>query len=551
MSLVIIVRIVLLASVLVIPLSAQLPVVREQTAVAPASAAAFDQAGSNVAVDGDVLIIGAPHPEDPSSPTATPGTALVFRRTAGMWTEEASLAPNDGMPGDRFGARVAVDGDRAAVGAQQHGVAGVPAAGAVYVYCRTGGTWDLEAKLVAVDPSPWALFGSVAIDGDTIAVGAIGADAAGVDTGAVYVFSRNSAGWAQQAKLLAGDGAAGDRFGGTIALQGDRLVVGAPRHDDGAGTWTGAAYVFERNGGAWTQTTELVASDATPDDRFGHGVALDGATVAIGAPYRDGNGADAGAVYVFGLAATGWVQEQVLVPAAGGTCQGFGKKIGLQGDWLVTGAPGLGTCVPSAVPPGTASLYQHVAGTWTERATLAAGGAAPGDRFGFSIALDAGTVVVGAPRDDDFGTDAGTAFVFAATDCLLGTDVTSVSLAAGGSQILHVAAPAAAAGNVYHLLGTTGGTWPGIHLPLVILPLNVDAAFGWFFYTALLPNTQLLQASRGYLDAAGAATVTLDLPAGLPPALAGLVAHHACLVTDAQTGIPVHASHPAAVTLVP
>ena len=161
------------------------------------------------------------------------------------------------MEGDKFGYAVAVDGDIAVIGAYQDDGNGADS-GAAYVFTRVEGVWTQAAKLTASDGAAYDNFGiSVAVDGDTVVVGAPGDDGAGADSGSVYVFVKPTGGWAtstETAKLTASDGAALDYFGYSVAVDGDTVLVGAYQDDDGDDSEdSGSAYVFTKpnSSGGW------------------------------------------------------------------------------------------------------------------------------------------------------------------------------------------------------------------------------------------------------------------------------------------------------------
>ena len=167
------------------------------------------------------------------------------------------------------------------------------------------GQFDLETKITASDAAGVDLFGvSVALAGDTTLVGANGNDDDGDNSGSAYIFDRNQGGpdnWGQVLKLTASDAAASDRFGISVALAGGTALVGAFRNDDD-GDNSGSAYVFARNqGGAdnWGEVIKLTASDAAAGDEFGGSVALAGDTALVGAFFHDDAANNAGSAYIF------------------------------------------------------------------------------------------------------------------------------------------------------------------------------------------------------------------------------------------------------------
>ena len=213
---------------------------------------------------------------------------------------ETQLVESDVNPGDLFGRSVALDGDTLFVGASHDDGEGSNS-GTAYVFTRSGSTWIKQAEVAPTNElEAGHFFGlSVAIDGDTIAASAYGDSDNGASSGAVYIFTRSGSTWIQQAKLTASNGAAGDRFGFRIALDGDTLVAGASRNDEN-GSDSGLAYVFTRSGSTWTEQDILIASDAAADHYFGSSVAVDGNTLVVGAYNHDDSALDnTGAAYVF------------------------------------------------------------------------------------------------------------------------------------------------------------------------------------------------------------------------------------------------------------
>jgi hypothetical protein len=241
--------------------------------IAPSDVVAGDLFGSAVDVSGDTLIATAAGPE--------PGAAYVFVRNGAGWSQQARLTPSGGSPGERFGISASLSGDSLAVGADRAG----GKAGAVYVFVRSGTTWTQEARLTAADAVPLDAFGtSVSLDVDTLLSGAPMKRGPGLGTyanGAAYVFTRNAGAWTQQAKLTAAPSANGDAFGFAVDVAGDRAVIGAPY----AASAQGFAYVFARSGTAWSQQAQLSATGAAVGDEFGWSVALGAETMLIGAPF--------------------------------------------------------------------------------------------------------------------------------------------------------------------------------------------------------------------------------------------------------------------------
>jgi hypothetical protein len=215
------------------------------------------------------------------------------RLAAYNYQEVAKLTAADATSGDEFGRSVAIDGATVVVGAYRKN----SYTGAVYVLRTTdgGASYGQVAKLAAADGAADDLFGtSVAIDGATVVIGAPDAGTGG----AVYVFRTSDGGatYDQVAKLTADDAAASDYFGVSVAIDGDTVVVGAFSDDSDRGS----AYVFRTSDGAtYVEVAKLTAADAATGDVFGNSVAIAGDTVVVGAQWDDDGGSASGSAYVF------------------------------------------------------------------------------------------------------------------------------------------------------------------------------------------------------------------------------------------------------------
>jgi hypothetical protein len=309
----------------------------------------------------------------------------VYVRTGATWTQQAYVKASNPEAGDQFGYAVALSGNTLAVGAYLEDSAAVGLngnqtdntaldSGAVYVFVRTGTTWAQQAYVKASNTAGADYFGrSVALSGDTLAVGAYFEDSAATgvngtqadntafNSGAVYVFVRTGATWTQQAYVKPSNTGPGDVFGNSVALSGDTLAVGAYGEDSAAAGVngdqsnntagdSGAAYVFVRSGTTWTQQAYVKASNPGPIDAFGYSVALSGDTLAVGAYLEDGaatgvNGDQAdnaavssGAAYVFVRTGATWAQKAYVKASNTGPSDQFGYSVALSGDTLAAGA---------------------------------------------------------------------------------------------------------------------------------------------------------------------------------------------------------------------
>ncbi len=380
-----------------------------------------DQLGYSVAVSGDgsTVVAGS------CGCGGGAGAAYVFTKPGGGWssgTEAAKLTASDGQSGDSLGSSVAIstDGTTIVAGAPSATVGSNPAQGAAYVFTEPGGGWANEnetAKLTASDGQADDDLGfavATSSDGSTVTAGECGC-ASG--TGAAYVFAEPGGGWTsgtETAKLTASDGQIGDQLGSALAISGDgsTLVAGAPFATIGGNTFQGAAYVFIKPVGGWTnenETAKLTASDGAADDGLGFSVTVsaDGSTVAAGAPTATVNGNSAqGAAYVYTKPGGGWstaTETAKLTASDGLDGDWLGNSVALSGDGssLIAGAP----FATVGLNPGQGAAYQFTepGGGWssgTETAKLTAADGLPADLLGFSVAisLDGSTIVTGMPN---------------------------------------------------------------------------------------------------------------------------------------------------------
>lgn len=354
--------------------------------------------GVSVDIDGNTAVVGAPIER----------AAYVYTRSGTTWTQEAKLGPRGHPSADYFGWAVAVDGDTVAVGAFHD----KGSQGSVYVFTSTKNGWVQQAKLTASDGTADDFFGfSVALDGDTLVVGA-SSDSVNFDNqGSAYVFTRSGKKWTEEAKLVASDPAYLDLFGSSVAVDGDTALVGAFRDTVTFGG-QGSAYVFTRSGTSWSQEAKLAASDGGFLDFFGVSVALQEDTAVVGASNHNvGSNVDQGAAYVFTRVGTAWSQEAKLTALAGAAGDDFGLSVAVEGDTAVIGAwfHDVGT----ALDQGAVYVFTRSGATWTEQPEVSPTDGAAGDVFGRSVAIDSGTVVASAPGADLEGApEQGAAYVF-------------------------------------------------------------------------------------------------------------------------------------------
>ncbi len=328
----------------------------EQARLFALDGGAGDHFGLQVAVSGDTIVVGAR--EDDIAGRVDQGSAYVFVRPPGGWsgplTQSAKLTASDGAASDQFGGAVAISGDTVVVGARLDDISCVPACinlGRAYVFVKPIAGWSGNVTQNATLNPPIAAgdeFGnSVAIDGDTIAVGAWLEGPS--DRGRVYVFVKPVAGWSGDLftnTRLAPVGLEEDvLFGVSVGVSGDTIVVGAYLDNIGANADQGSAYVFVKPAGGWSTmapNATLTASDGAAFDRFGERVAISGDTVVVAARFDDvGPNPDQGSVYTFVKPATGWngplTQHEKLTASDGAASDLFGN-VGVSGATIVVGA---------------------------------------------------------------------------------------------------------------------------------------------------------------------------------------------------------------------
>jgi hypothetical protein len=384
------------------------PLIGQQAKLVAADGTANDKFGNAVAVSGDTALIGA------EADDASRGAVYVFVRSGSAWTQQAKLNAVDGVAADRFGISVALDGNTAVIGASGGDFEGNVNHGAAYVFTRSGASWSQQTKLAVSDGAQVNGFGyAVALGSDTALIGTpfygLGSE---TSRGAVYVYTRSSAVWTVQQKLLAGDGAVSDNFGGAVALSGDTALIGAGSAKIGAASAQGAAYVFTRSGAAWSQQAKLVANDGVADDQFGWSVGLSGNTAIVGARLDDvNNNSNQGSAYVFVRNGTAWSQQQRLNNLDGGLADAFGVSVSVSGDLIAVGADDYD--LVGNQNQGAVYIFARNGATWSQQQKLRAADGAPGDYLGKAVALSGNTLVSGAYKADVNGNqDQGAAYVF-------------------------------------------------------------------------------------------------------------------------------------------
>ncbi len=370
------------------------------TASDASSSAGF---GFSVDVDGDTAIVGA----NTEAGTATAaGAAYVFVRSGATWVQQAKLVAGDTAQGDHFGESVAIHGDHAVVGAPFADLVLGSDAGAAYVFARSGTTWSETAKLTTLFSNADDLFGTaVAIDGDRVAVGSPFGDGNDISAGAVYVYERSGTTWPNTGRVFSQNSTIGDRIGESVSLSGDTLATGA-LGDDVLAPFAGAAYVFRLSGTQWLEEVRLQAFDGTSGQTYGRAVAVDGDRLAVSASGDKDLGSLAGAVYMYERVGTTWTFDAKLTGATTTAGDQLGHRVALQGDVLAAGSFGDDAQGSNA---GSVTVFRLLGSTWTEQLELFTDMAGPSDRLGRAVAVSGATVLGGAPFHDDPVNNAGAA----------------------------------------------------------------------------------------------------------------------------------------------
>ncbi len=343
--------------------------------------------GVSVAADGDRVVIGSSGANDFGMAS---GAAYVWERSGTTWSQTARLSPEgNGQRIGAFGRSVAVDGDTIAVGASQETTSspGGLFAGAVYVFRFDGTDWSREARLA--DAGSLDMLGrAVALRGDRLAAGAPESGA-----GLVYVYDRSGTTWTAGTPLTPIGGGATDRFGASLAMEADTLVVGAP-DESTVFSDAGAVHVFARTGSTWTHVQRIVSTNQAAGERFGDAVAVDAERLVVGAPGNDGNGTDAGAVYVYRRTPAGtYAFEFAGLPSGGSPQGGYGTSVAVRGNEIAVGAPGESA---PGLGAGRGYLLRWQGFLWTQAAVMPPDDLGPGDFRGFSCAFAGTTLLFGA-----------------------------------------------------------------------------------------------------------------------------------------------------------
>lgn len=413
--------------------------------------------GSSVAISGDYAIVGAlgeDEDADGNFSMERAGAAYIFQKVGGTWVQVKKIAAPVRSPFMLFGQQVAINGETAVVSAPSEAISlpgggAANGAGAVYIFQKDAGgsnAWGLVKKITAPQPQTNVNFGSgLAISGDYLLLGVPYETDPTPDNsldfaGAAYLYRKDQGGnnnWGLLKRILSSDRSGSDQFGKSVAISGDKAIVGAMQesHDaDGSNMiWAaGSAYIFEKNNGgpdAWGQVAKITAPVRAENDYFGTSVSIDGDYAAIGSVGESEDASEAntvpraGAAYVFkkGLGgAWGFVKKVTASQRAAN--DNFGTSVSLKGDYLVVGADyddedaNEANTVNNA---GSAFIFENSGSdNWTMAKKVVASSRNGEEGFGNAVAVDGRNIIVGAVRkfDDENDTNsmlyAGAAFMY-------------------------------------------------------------------------------------------------------------------------------------------
>ena len=367
--------------------------------------------GASVAISGNRFVVGSPAAGGYS------GLAYVFEWTETGWTQTATLQPAGPGGSIEFGISVAIDGDTILVGADLVDGPLSGGVGAAYVFEWDGAHWVQAQKLQASDGETGGFFGySVALDGDTAVIGRYWDSTESKHAGSAYVFTRVGGTWGEKQKLVPTNPLEEDNFGYAVAIGGGHIAVGAPRVLGPLGTQSkfGRVFAYDLVGGLWTETAMLTASDAWPQDQLGISVAVDADHLVAGAWQETFQAAwsGEGKAVVWERRGGTWTEQQILTAVDGKLQNEFGSSVAVQGPWLLVGA------ASHDAYPKWGAVYSYRLGTagW-ELTQLFLPDANPGlSWLGISLAMEGNHAVSGAYRESVPLYQAGDVYVFGGFD---------------------------------------------------------------------------------------------------------------------------------------
>jgi len=456
-------------------ISAQLSAT-ELARIFASDAASGDSYGFDVDVDGDRAVIGARFDDDDGGGSGAVYVYLKDLKTK-KWEEETKLVMAGAAAGDNFGSSVAIDGDTIVVGAPQDDVnVGSPFHGSAHVFTRAPGGWDAGVELLPLDTdTAYENYGiSVDIDNGFIVVGVAFDNDKGTASGSAYVYELAAGVWQKAGKLLPPSTENNQNFGWSVAIDMDMdtIVIGAPHWTDSG---VGSAYVFTRSD-SWVNPTssKLPETDNLTADQFGWSVSVSGNIAVVGANMDDdaGNGNDSGSITVFDRSSGDWINQGKLLASNGEQNDRFGSDVATNGEAVIAGAFQNGS-----FNRGSFYTFSNPGSGWAEDGVIWPASSAQDvstvQQFGTSVALDGGMLIVGAPTSDIYN---GSNFVFVTGAAFVyGLNATSIPTTDGSDYLVIQSPPGTYLTNASAVDPATLGTPPpGVSFPLGALSFNVE-----------------------------------------------------------------------------
>lgn len=380
--------------------------ISEYTPLADPTAAYADFFGSSVAVSGNYLIAGAPY--DDVGTNVDQGSVCIYQFNGTNWVFMQKITDPAGAADDQFGYSVSISGNFAIVGVPQDvGPFGIWQ-GSVNIYQLTGGSWVFKQRIFDATGVSGDAFGvSVSISGNYAIVGAPGDDVGfSINQGSASIYQYNGTSWVLMKQVTNSAGSLSDMFGSSVSISGNRAVVGVPLADYSQGYDQGAVVIFQYNGSNWVQVQTITEPGLNSFYKFGSSVSVDGDYIIVGVPLSDissptGRNDDQGSANIFWYNGSTWLFVQELTDPGGKGNDNFGNSVFISGDYAIAGNLNhdLGNN-PSLVDHGAAVIYQRIGVTWQQLQYLVDPAANAQDLFGFSVCLDGNTkrFVVGARR---------------------------------------------------------------------------------------------------------------------------------------------------------
>jgi hypothetical protein len=354
--------------------------------------------GQGTFTDGNYLFIGA---RDDAGLSALSGAAFIYKKSGNNWVQEAKIYSDTGNDGNQFGEALAFMGDYLLVGSSNPKVGN----GAAHLFKRSGASWSQVAK---VSPSPASGFFGSAVAMNTeyafISANRENRNTSMIQTGALYVYRRNGDNLTFVSKITSPNQTANGFFGNALSIDGDYLAIAAT--NDGS---TGAVYIYHLVGSTWTLEATVKSSDIAAGDQFGSGIHLKGDQLIVGASTDDDKGMDSGSAYIFKRNGTAWTQIVKFVPTDGDQSDNFGEDVALSGTFAIVSSP-----IDEEKGNLTGSVYGYKlqGANWVFDKKYFSTDPNQNEIFGFNLhAASNGTVLIGATGNDEKGANMGAAYV--------------------------------------------------------------------------------------------------------------------------------------------